>query len=103
MNDDDFGHALTHNSLECSADDSEILNSFGSKTSHDQMGHLIHWVCQATHRCQASQYFIQAFEAIQGICLATNLSSLKQIEITTVSSGWAIGRSSTCAIRIPDT
>lgn len=102
MNDDDFGYALTHDSLEFSADGSEMLNSSHSNASYDQMAHLIHWVCRATRRCQASQYFIQAVEAIQGVCLATNLGSLKQVEITTVSSGWAIGRSSTCAIRIPD-
>ncbi|MBD1910501.1 MULTISPECIES: FHA domain-containing protein [unclassified Leptolyngbya] len=102
MNNDNLGHTLTHDFLEFSVDSSEMLN-LDSNTSNDSMAPLVHWVCQAARRCQASQYFIQAVQAIQGVCLATNLSCLKQVEITTVSSGWAIGRSSTCAIRIPDT
>jgi len=102
MKDADFRHVLAHNSLEFSSDMTETADGRELHTSLDQMGHLIHWVCQASRRCQAGQYFIQAVQAIQGICLATNVASPQQVEITTISSGWAIGRSPTCAIRIPD-
>lgn len=102
MKDADFGHVLIHDSLEFSSNSPDMADSWSSHTSLDQMGQLIHWVCQASRRCQAGQYFIQAVQALQGVCLATNVACPDQVEITTISSGWAVGRSATCAIRVPD-
>jgi len=102
MKDADFGHVLIHDSLEFSSHLPDITYSRSSVTSMDHMGQLIHWVCEASRRCQEGHYFIQAVQAIQGVCLATNVACRNQVEITTISSGWAVGRSSTCAIRIPD-
>lgn len=103
MQDADFDRAMSLDSLEFSSALSDMADSWQSNASFDQMAHLIHCVCQASRRCQVSQYYIQAVQLVQGVCLTTNVVAPKQVEITTISSGWAIGRSSTCAIRIHDT
>lgn len=96
MREKDLHHALK-GSLPA---DASALFSMQPYSSAEAMNDLVSCVVRASRRCVAHQHYIQAIHTQQGICLATNIVRPKQIDMTTVASGWAIGRSATCAIRI---
>ena len=77
-------------------------NRPGSGVS-DHITHLVRQVLQDKQLHRANFHYIQAVELEQGACLASNSLNLKQVEIAPIASGWAIGRSATCAVRIQHT
>ncbi|MEO1145005.1 MAG: FHA domain-containing protein [Cyanobacteria bacterium J06638_22] len=60
---------------------------------------LVRQVLQDKQLQHASFRYIQAVELEQGACIASNCLRTNQVEIAPIASGWAIGRSPTCAIR----
>lgn len=96
MRDADFQHVLETTRCENSAA-LVPAHPFGSVNA---MQDLVSCVVRASRHCKTTQNYIQAIQTPQGVCLATNVIRKGHIDMTTIASGWAIGRSSTCAIRI---
>jgi hypothetical protein len=62
---------------------------------------IIEPVLQAKKRCQMTSFYIQAVTTGRTTFLATNLTQEQEIQITSISSSWILGRSLTCAIVLP--
>lgn len=60
-------------------------------------------VLRAKQRCQNSSFYIQAVTTERVSFLASNLASVREMQMTEAASHWLIGRSSTCAIAIANT
>lgn len=74
-------------------------DSAGSAVS-EHITQLVSQILQDKQLQQARHAYIQAVEIEQGACVASNCLCATQVEIAPIATGWAIGRSATCAIRI---
>ena len=61
---------------------------------------LIEPVLQAKRRCQKSSFYIQAVTTGRIAFLASNLTGVREMQMTEAASHWLIGRSTTCAIAV---
>jgi hypothetical protein len=68
----------------------------------DQVTLLIQPILQAPQRCEFSNYYIQAVVSDRMTFLATNLFQEHSIQVTAIASNWLLGRSTSCAIFIPN-
>ncbi|NEQ29018.1 MAG: FHA domain-containing protein [Microcoleus sp. SIO2G3] len=66
----------------------------------DAVTTLIQPVLQAKKRCQTSSFYIQAVTAGHVSFLASNLTGVRELQVTEAASQWLIGRSSACAIAV---
>jgi|GEM_PF-1749858 len=83
-------------------------NTPSADVPYDQAGsvvsehitNLVSQVLQDRQLQRSDNRYIQAIEMEQGACIANNCLCATQVEIAPIASGWAIGRSHTCAVRI---
>ncbi|MBD2090116.1 FHA domain-containing protein [Microcoleus sp. FACHB-1515] len=61
---------------------------------------LVEPVLRAKQRCQTSSFYIQAVTTGRISFLASNLSGVRDMQMTEAASHWLIGRSPNCAIAI---
>lgn len=61
---------------------------------------LVEPVLRAKQRCQKSSFYIQAVTTGRISFLASNLTGVREMQVTEAASHWLIGRSPTCAIAI---
>lgn len=66
----------------------------------DEVTTLIEPVLRAKKRCQTSAFYIQAVTTGRVSFLATNLTGVRELQVTESASHWLLGRSTACAISI---
>ncbi|MEB3181974.1 MAG: FHA domain-containing protein [Nostocaceae cyanobacterium] len=68
----------------------------------DKVTLLIQPILQAPQRCEFSTYYIQAVVSDRMTFLATNLFQQNSIQVTAIANNWLLGRSTNCAVFIPN-
>lgn len=61
---------------------------------------LVEPVLHAKRRCQTSSFYIQAVTTGRLSFLASNLTGVRELQMTEAASHWLIGRSPNCAIAV---
>ncbi|NJL23215.1 MAG: FHA domain-containing protein [Leptolyngbyaceae cyanobacterium SM1_3_5] len=61
---------------------------------------LVEPVLRAKQRCQKSSFYIQAVTTGRISFLASNLTGVREMQVTEAASHWLIGRAPTCAIAV---
>jgi hypothetical protein len=100
MYESDFsGHPACNSSGNPTTTAKAAAEAAGSVVS-EHITNLVSQILQDKQLHRAKHAYIQAVEIEQGACVASNCLCATQVEIAPIASGWAIGRSPTCAIRI---
>lgn len=100
MHEPDLSLPSSCNALgDTSASATNLSDQAGSVVS-EHITNLVSQILQEKQLHRSDSHYIQAIEIEQGACVASNCLCASQVEIAPIATGWAIGRSPTCAIRI---